>query len=416
MIRRNNGRGAIPFSEGGTVILTFLKKLSAAGPDTVFTPGRPTVATTTARLRHHGILASFVMVVAVPVVLSTGYMFGVARDQFASTVSFSVRSEDVSAATSLLSGLSSLSGSSSSDTDVLYDFIRSQDMVRQVDGTLDLRRIYDKPAFDPVFAFDPDGTIEDLTDYWHRMVKVYYDRSTSLIELKVLAFDPQDARDIAREVFSVASSMINDLSAIARDDATRYASDELARAADQLRAARVALTEFRSRNQIVDPTADLQGQMGIINSLQQQLTEAMISENMLRDTTRSDDDARIAQAERRIEVINRLLADERAKFGVGVGGQTGGTGDYSALVGEFERLNVDREFAEQTYLAARSAHDLAVAEAQRKNRYLAAHVQPTLAESSRYPARFLDVALIAGFLLLAWGTAVLVYYSIRDRR
>ncbi|MDB6452701.1 sugar transporter [Falsirhodobacter sp. 20TX0035] len=359
---------------------------------------------------------SFALVVAVPVALSAGYMFGVAQDQFASTVSFSVRSEDVSAATSLLSGLSSLSGSSSSDTDVLYDFIRSQDMVRQVDDTMDLRAIYGRPAFDPVFAFDPQGTIEDLTDYWHRMVKVYYDRSTSLIELKVLAFDPQDARAVAQEVFSVASAMINDLSAIARDDATRYASDELERAADQLRAARVALTEFRSRNQIVDPTADLQGQMGIINSLQQQLTEAMISENMLRDTTRSDDDARIAQAERRIEVINRLLTDERAKFGVGVGGEAGTTGDYSALVGEFERLNVDREFAEQTYLAARSAHDLAVAEAQRKNRYLAAHVQPTLAESSRYPSRGLNVALIAGFLLLAWGTAVLVYYSIRDRR
>lgn len=368
------------------------------------------------RLRHYGIAASFVAAVVVPATATVGYLSLIASDQYASTVGFSVRSEEMSSASALLSGLTSLSGTSSSDTDVLYDFIRSQQMVDVVDRQLDLRTIFGRPAFDPVFAFDSDGTIEDLTAYWQRMVKIMYDRSTGLIELRVHAFNPQDARNIAQAIYDESSRMINDLSLAARNDATRFANEELEVASQRLSDARVRVTEYRSENQMVDPAATLQGQMGIINSLQQQLTDALIAQNLLRSSTQSEDDIRIVQGEKRIEVIRALLNGERGKFGVGSSGESVSAADYSRLVGEYERLTVDREFAQQAYLAARTAYDGAVAEAQRTSRYLAAHVEPTLAHSSRYPERFTVSLLVLGFLTVLWGIGVLIFYSVRDRR
>jgi capsular polysaccharide transport system permease protein len=79
-------------------------------------------------------------------------------------------------------------------------------------------------------------------------------------------------------------------------------------------------------------------------------------------------------------------------------------------------LNVDREFAEAAYLAARSSYDTALAKAQRQSRYLAAHVRPTLAETARYPERLQSALLLLGLLLAGWGITILVYYSVRDRR
>lgn len=57
-----------------------------------------------------------------------------------------------------------------------------------------------------------------------------------------------------------------------------------------------------------------------------------------------------------------------------------------------------------------------MAEAQRQSRYLATHVAPTLAESSRYPEREMILGITVLFLFLGWAVIVLVAYSIRDSR
>lgn len=366
------------------------------------------------RLRHYGIFASFVLCVLAPVVIAVTYLFAVAKDQYTSSIGFAVRSEEISSALALLGGLSSLSGTSSSDTDILYQFIQSQELVEKLDSRLDLHTIYSKPGFDPVFAFDPDGSIEDLTAYWQRMVRIFYDNGTGLIELRVHAFTADDAQAVAQAIFDESSIMINRLSATARADATRYAREELERSTERLRMARIALTQFRSRTQIIDPSADIQGQMGLLSNLQQQQAGAMIELALLRETA-SPEDPRIAQGERRIAVIEAMIAEERRKLGVGATGTEDGS-DLSTLVGEFERLTVDREFAERAYVAALTAFENAQAEAQRKSRYLAAYSGPTLAQEPLYPRRIILTLLVFSISLMLWAIGLLVYYSVRDRR
>ncbi|MBN2630420.1 MAG: sugar transporter [Rhodobacteraceae bacterium] len=382
----------------------------ATADKTLPQPVKPAMA----RPRHYGVLASFLLCVAIPVLASALYLFTIAKDQYVSTIGFAVRSESISSALDLLGGLSSLSGTSSSDTDILYQYIQSQELVQKIDEKLNLHALFSKPDFDPIFAFDPTGSVEDLTRYWQRMVRIFYDNGTGLIELRVHAFDPEDARRIAQAIFDDSSTMINMLSATARDDATGYARDELDRAVERLSEARIALTQFRSRTQIIDPVADIQGQMGLLSTLQQQLVSAMIERSLMRETARADD-PRISQAERRIAVIEEMIDEERRKLGVGASGGQNGS-DMSTLIGEFERLSVDREFAEKAYLAALTAFETAQAEAQRKSRYLAAYSGPTLSQEPQYPRRATLTGLVLAFSLMIWSIGLLIYYSVRDRR
>ncbi|MGR3375016.1 MAG: hypothetical protein ACU0D1_19630 [Pseudooceanicola nanhaiensis] len=358
-------------------------------------------------------LLSFLVLVAAPLAASIWYLREVAEDQYASTVAFSVRREEASSAIELLGGITDLSGSSSSDTDILYEFLQSQQLVAEMDQRVDLRGKWSKPEFDPVFAFDSSGSIEDLVDYWQRMVKVYYDSGAGLIEVRVLAFDPADAHEISSEIFARSAQMINELSDIAREDAIRYAREELAEAVERLKVAREAVTQFRNRHQLVDPSVDLQTQAGLLGTLQTQLAEALIELDLLRETSGAND-PRVKQASRRIEVIEDRLAAERQKLGMGSQSPTGEA--FADVVGEYERLAVDREFAETSYTSALATYDAARAEARRQTRYLAAHVLPTRAETSRYPERAVLSGLIGLFLFLVWAVAVLVVYSLRDRR
>ena len=363
--------------------------------------------------RHYAVLASFLLCVLLPLLVTGWYLYARAADQYASTVAFSVRTEEKSSALELLGGITELSGSSSSDTDILYEYLQSQKLVADIQAAVDLRAVWSRPGSDPVFAFDATGTIEDLVDYWNRMVKIYYDDGAGLIEVRVLAFDPDDATRIAEALFAQSSEMINSLSTIAREDAIRYAREELDVAQERLRVARAEVTRFRNANQLVDPTVDLQTQAGLLGRLEAQLADALIELDLLALSTRADD-PRVTTAQRRIEVIEERIAAERRKLGLA--GDDGQADVYANLFGEYERLVVDREFAERSYISAQAAYDASLAEARRQSRYLAAYVRPTRAEDPRFPQRGMILGMSLLFLALLWSSIVLIFYAIKDRR
>ncbi len=132
--------------------------------------------------------------------------------------------------------------------------------------------------------------------------------------------------------------------AATRDDTQRYSRAELAGAEARLTSARQELTGFRLRTQIVDPTVDLQGQMGILNGLQARLVETMIELDRLGATV-------VATDPRRVQILNSkasiegLIEIERRKFGEG--GQGPGGEDFANLFSEYERLAANKQFAEK---------------------------------------------------------------------
>ncbi|RBI84731.1 sugar transporter [Rhodosalinus halophilus] len=384
----------------------------------------PAARRSSLKTRHVVLIGFFLLWVVAPLGAAAWYLYVIAEDQYASNVGFSVRTEEVGSAVELLGGITELSGSSSSDTDILYEYIGSQNMVRAIHDRIDLRAVYVNPD-DPIFSLGEDARIEALSSYWRRMVKVFYDRASGLIEVRVLAFDPDDAHRIATAIFEESTDMVNELSAIARADATRYAREELDRAIERLKEARTAMTDFRSRTQIVDPSADIQGRMGLLNTLQQQLADALIELDLLLENS-SPEDPRVVRARERVEVIRNRIRAERARFGRAGEEGAADTGEalspegpadgYSTLVAEYESLAVDLEFAEKSYLSALAAYDSSVAEAQRQSRYLAAYLDPTIPETPQYPRKVMLLALAGAFLLVSWSIIVMIYYSLRDRR
>lgn len=367
------------------------------------------------RRRHTALIHTFVFFVLLPIGVASWYLEYRAADQYESRIAFSVRREDAVSPAEMLGGLAGFSGSSSRDTDILFEYIRSGDLVRILDDAFDLRRIFaTNSVTDPVFAFDPDGTIEDLTRYWRRMLRVSYDPSTGLLSVSVRAFKAEDAFQLSDAILKESRLLINELSAIAREDITRQAEDELVTAEIALREARTALTEFRAKTQIVDPRADLQGQVGLISALQEQLADEMIRVDLLRTQTR-EGDTRIVSGEQRIAIIRARIAAERQKVGTGIDAPASGT-DYARLVGIHESLSVELEIAEATYAAARTAVDAARAEAGRQSRYIAAFVKPSLPERSTGPKTAVILGVMSAFLILSWFLLTLVFYALRDRR
>jgi len=384
-----------------------------AGEAAVAVPLPPAAAL---RPRHWGALAGFLLLVLLPFAAAVGYLWTRAADQYHSEVAFSIRSEEVaSAAAGVLGALTQIGGGTASDAAILYEYIRSQEIAEAIDARLDLRRIWSRPGTswrqgDPVFALDAAATVETLHAQWLRMVDVAYDTAGGIIDVTVRAFDPEDARAIAQAILTQSSALVNTLSEQAREDAVRFAREELGEAEAHLAEMRARLGAFRSEHSIVDPSADVAGQSGLLNALNAELAQALVDRDVLTSYA-AEGDQRVVQADRRIAAITERIDAERATLGV-----TGVEGSLPEVVGRYEELALDLEFANQAYTQALAGLAAARAEARRQSRYLAPHVRPTLASTALYPRRWL-LALLAGVgLLLAWGIVVLVYYNIRDNR
>ena len=368
------------------------------------------------RARHYGLFVSFLLMVIAPLVVTIHYLYGYAQDQYASHAGFTVRSEEGGSATDILGGIAQFAGGgTSADGDILFAFISSAELVARLTQRMDLIAHYAAPhARDPVFALSPEASFEDLVSHWQRVVRVSYAQGSGLIDLQVLAFDPATAHALATAIVAESQSLINELNMQARADAMRFAEGDLEAALARLRAAREALTQFRTQTRIVDPESDLQGRTGVLNTLQQQLAAALIEFDLLSENTANPNDPRVIQAQRRIEVIRERIQQERLDFATRDIGSAGM--DYPSLMARFEGLLVDRQFAEESYRAALTALDVARTNATRQSRYLAVYIRPTLPESAQFPRREVITALTLMFLLLGWAIAALIYYSIRDRQ
>lgn len=361
-------------------------------------------------LRHRLLRISLGIVVLLPTLLAAVYLWLVAADQYHSDAAFSIRSEDFANPLEALGAFTQVGTSSASDSQVLYDYIRSQPLVAKIDERFDLRSLYRRHPSDLVFSLPADASMEDLVDYWDRMVSIAIDSSSGVLTLEVRAFRPEDAQSIAEAIIEESGILVDELSRIARQDAMRFAREDVAMAEDRLRDMRRRVREFRAENDLIDPTEMASSQMGLIGILQEQLAEALVSRDTLIGFAGTDDQ-RVRNLDLRIEAIRDQIDAERRR----ISESSGEPASLVETIGQYEELLVDMEFAENAYQSALAAEEQARAEARRKSRYLGVHIPPTLAEESLYPQRGLLVLFIFLCALAAWSTAVLIYYNIREK-
>ena len=366
------------------------------------------------RSRHYNLLLSIVILIVLPLIMITGYLYFLAQDQYASRAGFTIRQEETGSASDLMGGLAQVfGGATPGNADLLFEYVQSQEIVERIDARFGLMAHYTQNwPMDPIYSVWPTATIEDLVWFWGRMIKVTYDKASGLIMIEVRAADAESAREIARLTVEESEAMINRLNETARRDTTRNAEADLEAALQRLRAARQALAEFRARTQIVDPIADIQGRLGVLNNLQQQLAESLVSYDLLLQTSEPSD-PRVRQAQRRIEVVRHRIVEERRMFAEQ--DITVDETNYPQLIAQFESLQVDQAFAETTYQAALTALDAARSNATRQSLYLASFINPTLAQRAQYPDRPVVILISVLFLTLGWSVLALIYYSLRDR-
>lgn len=347
--------------------------------------------------------------VLAPTLLVAAYFYLVAAPQFVSEARIVVRSRTEAPQVSVGSAISAAMGGSGSighgDANSVRDFLLSHDAVMRTHEKVDLIAAWQRPEAD-IWARLRETDPERLTRYFNAMVSASLDASTGVLTLRVRSFRPEDSKAIADTLLELSEQLANRLSERAREDALRIAREEVGVAERRVLASRQALTDFRERQQDLDSAGSAAAAQQAIGAMENALTAARAELRERMAFMRPDNPA-LQVTRNRIEALERQIAAERVR-------RTQGDGALAQQLAAFERLMLEREFADRQLASATASLETARIEAQRQQVYIARVVEPNLAVHPLFPRKLISVGSVFLGLLVAFGIGWLLVASMRD--
>ena len=364
--------------------------------------------------RRHILLASFVLCVLIPLLLVIVYYALGATNRFGSTAGFSIRGIEN---TSGIDGLASLTGlastgSTTADSYIVLKYLESRALLEKLNHALALKAVYSDSSIDFLSRMHADVAIEDFVDYWVSRIDTEFDPSSGIIEFTVQSFSAEHALQIAELIIQLTQDLVNELSENARQDSLKFAEAEVTLQEQRLRSALEAIRQFRTVEESVDPTATAALDIQLLADLEARLIDINAKIAVQRKTLDEGAPSLVA-LRRQAEALNTQITKRRAE----ISGKLREDIDTSAITAQltqFETLDVERRFAEQSYASALNSLEQARRDADRQQRYLAVHLHPQAAEISEYPKRLRNSLLAAFVLFAGWGIGALIVYSVRD--
>ncbi|MHB8843707.1 MAG: hypothetical protein ACYC7L_03075 [Nitrospirota bacterium] len=362
-------------------------------------------------VRFAGLDRLFVLAVVVPTTLAILYFGLIASDIYISESRFVVRSPQRQAPTGL-GALFQGAGfaRSQDDTYSVHDFMQSRDALQELDKKLELGKAFSSSKVDIFSRFNGlglDNSMEALYRYYQKRISIHLDTASSISTLKVSAFTADDAYRSNELLLQMGENLVNQLNERGRQDMIRYARSEVDMAEQKAKAAALALSNYRSRHAIYDPERQSTLQLQQIAKLQDELIATQSQLGQVRTFT--PDNPQVPALQQRVKTLEADIASEMSKV-------AGGDGSLTKKAAEYERLSLERVYAEKQLAAALTSLEQARSDAERQQLYLGRIVQPSKPDMAMEPRRLRGI--LATFLLgmIAWGVLTILIAGIREHR
>jgi capsular polysaccharide transport system permease protein len=356
----------------------------------------------------------FLAVVVLPTTAATVYYGFLASDVYVSESRFVIRSAQRQSSAGGIGALLQNTGlpgfqRSADDAYAVHDFILSRDALRQLDDALHLSALFSDARIDRISRFpsvlDLDDSFEGLHRYYQKQVEVQLDSASGIATLRARAFNADHALQMNTKLLQAAEQLVNQLNDRARHDLIQSAAAEVEAAERRAKEAMVAVSRFRSQRGVVDPERQTMMQLQQVAKLQDELIAAKTQIAQLKAF--APENPQLASLQLRVRTLQDEMDAELGKV-------AGGSYSLTGKAADFQRLALEREFAERNLAATLANLEQARNEAQRKQLYLERIVQPSKPDFAVEPRRIRAVLTVLVLSLLVWAIASLLVASVRE--
>lgn len=355
------------------------------------------------------ILKTLGTVVGIPTLFAIVYYGFLASDMYVSEAKVAVRSAKSGISTNGLTALlaSPVLSSGGQDSMVVMEYVSSLDILDKLRERIDFESHYGSGDVDILSRLKSDATRQEVLRYYKDRINVQRDIMSDVLTVKVRAFSPEMAQQIASLIIELNEELVNTLSNRMEEDAIRSARSEVDRAVEHLRKTSLDINKFQAANDSISPQDESAALFGRISSIQARLSE---TQALLAETSAymREDSADVVVLKNRINALERQLRLEKGR----VTGQ--GSEGLGRLVGNYQPLIMEQEIAQQGYAASLASFEAARIEAQRKKQYLITFVEPSLPDAATEPRRLIKIITVLVYSFLAYLIFGLLWSALKD--
>ena len=353
----------------------------------------------------------FHLIVTLPTLVMACYYGFIASNIYISETQFIIRQPEKKSTSSLGQFLQSAGLTSSrDDTYVVRDYMLSRDALKSIDSNMNLRKAFSNSDIDFFSRFNPlkmDDSFEMFYKYYKDIITIDVDTASTICTLKTKAYSPQLAYSINEALLFLGEALVNQLNDRARKDIISVASQEVEAAEEASKAAALALSEYRNRQTLFDPSQQSSLQLQQVAKLQSDLIDVRGQLTQLRSF--ASESPYIKALEKRAAELQREIQGEMSKV-------TGGAGSISQKMAAFERLTLERDYMDKRLATALASLQEAKVEANRQQLYLAKIVLPNTPDTALYPRRGANIVLTFLCCLLIYGIFRLLYAGVKEHQ
>lgn len=380
-----------------------------ASAQSVNTPTRDAATGLIGRLKKINRL--FALTVLAPTAIATVYYGLIAAPVYVSESRFVVRSSQQQPQLGVVGAILSGTGFSRTDDNTypVIDYIQSRDALRELNQNSYITNSYSKDG-DFIGRFHPflDGSFEALWRYYGKhIVNVSSDPTSGITILQVRAYTAEDAEKINSTLIKLSERLVNRMNDRAASDAVDFSEREVENAASKAKNAATALARYRNTHAIFDPDRQSALRLQQITALQAQLFSAQTQLTQLLS---------ISPQNPQIPALKTSIASLQKQIDTTNGSVAGSQDSYSEKVTQYERLQLDSQFADKQLASTMAALENAREEAERKQLYLEELVQPNTPDIAIEPKRIIGIATVFAIGLICWASLSLLLASIREHR
>ncbi|WP_347473329.1 capsule biosynthesis protein [Acinetobacter thermotolerans] len=334
-----------------------------------------------------------------------------AKDRYASSSVLLVKQvadAQVADSSGGLGALLGVSNTSREDSQILKEYISSRDMIERLDQALNLRKEFSSVK-DPIFALSKDASIEELVEYFNKMISVELDEQTMMLHVKAQGFSPEFSLKLNKVLLKESDLFINNISKNIAQEQQIFAQKQYQEATLQLNEARQAVLRYQNENEIFDPELQAKAVSTLISGLQANLAQLKTEERTLLSYL-TPEAPQVIALKSQIESVEKQIENESAKL------TSPSTQKLNQNVADFEALKQQVIFATDLYKLSLASLEKARLEASRKLKKLVVIAEPRLAQDAMYPRK--TYISITSFILLniVFGIGLLIHSIVREHR
>lgn len=349
-------------------------------------------------------------VLIVAIFLASLYWCVLASDRYVSEARVVVNRTDLSNGqtldfASLLGG-----GSGGRDQHLLRDHLLSVDMLNKLDAKLKLRDHFSDSSRDWFSRLRaPDIEQEWFHEHYLSRVHVIYDEVGGVLSIKAQAYTPEMAQAIATMLVDEGELYMNEMAHQLAREQVAFLEKEVAQMGERVLKARRTVVSFQNDKGLISPKGTAESLSAIVSRLEAELSELKTRRSaMLGYLSKSAPDIvqidmQIAANEAQIKQEGERLTSPKGKA-------------LNRALEQFQRLEVEAEFAQDIYRTALVALEKGRVEATRTLKKLSVIQAPTLPQYPLEPRRAYNLAVFIMAALLLVGIAHLIVTIVREHK